>query len=249
LLPNKNRLEIMSEDFWVPQLQIAEASAWHLCSEMVRHRPEARIYFWHPGGGQYDMLSVFIPTPEGWNNRPLDLNMRGSIRYYVNQRENIIPWKEFFIEGPQKTIEIVERSTGWRQTPETPISTPTVLAYRVISSLVRMSTQTADRVTVDMAFHDSSGFDSGVTNLAPSFEHADRHTQAQPGYGEQFDQYSRLWTLFNQDKVIAYVHDSGHVFLPNGITLDLEKLYDKHRRNINLLVAKELSSLISNSSN
>jgi hypothetical protein len=238
----------MSEDFWVPELQMAESVAWQLCAEMVRHRPEARIYFWHPGGGQYDMLSVCIPTPEGWNNRPLDLNMRGSIRYYVNQKENIIPWKEFFIEGPQKTVETIERATSWRQVPETPISTPTVLAYRVIAALVKMTSQTKDRVTVDMAFHDSSGFDSGVSQVAGSFEHADRHTQAQPDDGGQFDRYSRLWALYSQDKVVAYVHDTGHVFLPNDITLDLEKLYEKHRRNINLLVAKELSSLISTSS-
>lgn len=238
----------MSEDFWVPRVEIAEVFAWHICSEMVRHRPEARIYFWHPGGGQYDMLSVFIPNPEGWNNRPLDLNMRGSIRYYVNQRENIIPWKEFFIEGPQKTIDTVERATIWRQVPETPISTPTVLAYRVIAALVRMTSQTKDRVTVDMAFHDSSGGDSGASQLAPGFEHADRHTQVQPHDSEQFDKYSRLWAMYSQSKVVAYVHDSGHVFLPNDITLDLEILYEKHRRNINLLVAKELSSLISSSS-
>jgi hypothetical protein len=238
----------MSEDFWVPELQMAETFAWQLCTEMVRHRPEARIYFWHPGGGQYDMLSVFIPTPEGWNNRPLDINMRGSIRYYLNQRENIIPWKELIIEGPQKTIERIERATSWRQVPETPISTPTVLAYRVIAALLKMTSQTKDRLTVDMAFDDSSGFDAGDSRVFASFEHADKHTQAQAHDGGQFDRYSRLWVLYSQHKVVAYVHDTGHVFLPNDITLDLEKLYEKHRRNINLLVAKELSSLISTSS-
>jgi len=239
----------MSEDFWVPRVEIAEVFAWQLCSEMVRHRPEARIYFWHPGGGQYDMLSVFIPTPDGWNNRPLDFNMRGSIHFPVDRSDFLLPWKEFFREGPQKTIERIELATGWRKTPETPISTPTVLAYRVISALVRMTSQTKDRVTVDMAFHDSSGGDSGASQLASGFEHADRHTQAQPHDGGQFDRYSRLWALYGQGQVIAYVHDTGHVFLPNGTTLDLEKLYDKHRRNINLLVATELSSLISSSSN
>ena len=238
----------MSEDFWVPQIQIAESTAWHLCSEFVRHRPEARIYFWHPGGGQYDMLSVFIPTRDGWNNRLFDLNMRGSIRYYVDSREIIIPWKDFFRDGPQQTIETIERATGWRQTTETPLSTPAVLAYRVVSTLVRMTAQTKDRVTIDMAFHDSSGYSAGIAKVKPGFEHAAVHTESQPDEEGPFDKYSRLWVLFSQERVICYVHDSGHVFLHGGITLDLTKLYDVHRRNIHLLVAKELSSLICTSS-
>lgn len=235
----------MSEEFWVPSIDVTEPLAWLLCSEMVRHRPEARIYFWHPGGGQYDMLSVFLPE-SGFDKRPLDFNMAGSIHYPIRGEDHLLPWREFFQAGPMKILQQIEASTSWRQTEKTPPSTPSVLAYRVIAGMLRITTQTKDRVRVNMVFHDSSGSDSSDSvHLAPGFEHALEHARAQGDSGVPYEPFSRLWSISNKNRLLAYVHDSGHVFLPGGRVVDLASQYRVHGSNINRLIVLELAEIIS----
>jgi len=239
----------MSQDFWVPTIDVTEPLAWLLCSEMVRHRPEARIYLWHPGGGQYDMLSVFLPE-QGWDNRPLDFNMAGSIHYPVRGEDHLLPWKEFFQQGPTRILELIETSSAWRQTEKTPPSTPAVLAYRVIAGVLRMTAHTKDRVKVDMAFSDPSESGSADTAyLYPGFEHALEHAKSQPSSGVPYEPFSRLWSIANKSKVLAYIHDSGHVFLPGGRVVDLASQYRAHGSNINRVIALELLDVVSSGGN
>lgn len=238
------------EEFWVPGFEISDYASWHLCTEMVRHLPDAGIYQWHPGGGQYDMLTVFMPGGDFLDSRIMDVNRVGSIRIYPNGNEELISWKEALNHSwPVEFIDRIERRLGIETPEETPPSTPKVIAYRVITGLLRATQSTSDALTVHMAFFDSSSplSDDGFSGLGDGFEHAEAYAATLPPAGHPDEPGSRFWGITHDHKLVAYVHDSGFLFMPHGKTFDLGKLYAKSKRNINRLIALELTDLISGS--
>lgn len=241
----------MNQELWVPSEHLADAESWHICSEMVRHRPAARIYQWHPGGGQYDMLSVYTDPADFLESRTIDVNRNGSIRFYIDKEEVIVSWKDALTEGwPGDFLARYESRLNWRLENETPPSTPAVLAYRVISGLLRMTQYTRDAVGVHMTFVDSSGgMGSPGVSIADDFPHARSHAESQEPEQRPEVQFARMWTVSNSEHVLAYIHDSGHVFLPGGRTLDLVKKYREHKSQINRLIALELTDVISSGGN
>jgi hypothetical protein len=217
---------------------------------MVRHVPDAGIYQWHPGGGQYDMLTVFMPGVDFLDGRIMDINRVGSIRIYPDGNEELISWKEALNQSwPVEFIDRIERRLGIVNPEGTPRSTPKVIAYRVITGLLRATQSTSDSLKVHMAFVDSSDGvgGGGFSGLGPDYGHAEAHEAGLSSSTEREQPGIRFWSISHDQKILGYIHDSGFLFMPKGITLDLGKLYAKHKRNINRLIALELTDLISRS--
>ena len=104
---------ILSE--WIDR-SVLEAASWRLASELVRRHPlTTRVLHTHPGGGQYDCLTITSPTATGGT---IQLNRNGSIQ--VHQRFDDSPdpqweptsWDEYLRADPRAFLNVLERAAG-----------------------------------------------------------------------------------------------------------------------------------------
>ena len=62
--------------------QFVEAASWHLASELLRRNPAMTLIQTHPGGGQYDCLSLYGPSSPSGAAGELLLNRVGRLALF-----------------------------------------------------------------------------------------------------------------------------------------------------------------------
>lgn len=118
------------------------AQSWWLASELARRHPELLIIETHPGGGQYDCLSLVKDE-----QTLIDVNRVGSIHIHHDDGESIPIDSLCQQQEPYAVLKSVERRAGLRP-PEQPRRTGprgSVLADRGADPRLRDQLQGVDR--------------------------------------------------------------------------------------------------------
>jgi hypothetical protein len=235
---------------WVDR-SVLEAAAWRLASELVRRHPDTtRILHTHPGGGQYDCLTITSPTT---NRKKIQLNRTGTIQ--VNDRFDDrtdelwepTDWDDYLRADPREFLDRLERASGLPTPSHVPQSSPMTLTYRVLAAVAATAVKSVHPIHIESGQFDTSGDGSGPNNALDSFA-AIPDELRRPRTDDPFGESGyRFWIVlrdrvpilaFEQEHGMAWTqhHDSG---------TSLTDLYQRFRHNL-AVVTLELLRLADN---
>lgn len=224
---------------------VTEAISWRLASELCRRHPKTtRILITHPGGGQYNCLTI-INSQGGIG--VIQLNRSGTIQ--VHQKFDtdrpsdwrVTEWSEYLASDPLEFLERLENSSGLNPPRDVPASIPRTLTYRVLAALTATAIMTVRPLEVKSGFIDTSDGGGGPNGALKLFDAIPekllrlRPTDlyGEPGY--------RFWILTRAGVPILVIEEetaTGWV-QHRKTAIDLKKVFTRHHRNPQL-VAFEL---------
>lgn len=116
---------------------LAEALSWGLASRLVRRHPRLRIVEEHPGGGQYDCLT--IPGRGDGDFDTIHLNRAGSAFVWGRESSWRWAWRGIWNELASGSdfrfgVELLEHHAGLAKADPTPPAEPHTVAYRLIAA-------------------------------------------------------------------------------------------------------------------
>ncbi len=136
------------------------ARAWKLLTAIVSRRPDLRIIETHPGGGQYDCLSLYSTD----QTHIADLNLNG--RFHVFNRldgadhgtQSSHDWQGMFDSPEELNLQVL----NWAGLTESSIETSPgvhVEIYRFISAYLQYMADVSNEWQCRNGYFDSSGMD------------------------------------------------------------------------------------------
>jgi hypothetical protein len=217
---------------------VLEAISWRLASELVRRHPHTlRLIRAHPGGGQYDCLSL-----SALNDAPgsIQLNRSGTIQVHerFDGRESDWPpteWDEYIRANPRGFLNRLEVAAGLPSPTSVPASTLRTLTYRVLAAIASTAIKSVDPIAITQGYIDTSGYGGGPNHEAfdafGAIPNELRTRQAgdlldQPGY--------RFWFVVRNDvHVLAFEQEQGLAWTTHHTApWNLMELYQESRRNL-----------------
>lgn len=235
---------------WVDR-SVLEAASWRLASELVRRHPATtRILRTHPGGGQYECLTIASPAADGGT---VQLNRNGTIQ--VNARFDGQPggdwphteWIDYLTADPKEFLDRLERASGLPTQAHVPASDPTTLTYRLLAALAVTGLKSVHPIEIQSGYFDTSGGDGKPNDALDAFpaipselrRHQSDDLFGQAGY--------RFWiVLRDRVPILAFEQKAGLAWTQHhGEGFDLMGLYDLSHHNL-LIVALELLQLADN---
>jgi len=179
---------------------LRRAFAWWIAAELVRRHPALlRVIETHPGGGQYDCLSLYHRHS---NALVANLNLTGSIHvagWSASVREDPPTWADVIASEDRRSDFIlpIERCAGLQPPGETPATTEQSVGIRLLARFAALAAFSARSWSIRNAYNDSSGMGSGVHSWAaaiagPKFEQLEGDLLRTPHY--------RYWFVLDQDK-------------------------------------------------
>jgi hypothetical protein len=202
-----------TDPFGVPDL-LRYAASWRIAVAFVSAIPHSRILETHPGGGQYDCLTV-VAGPEDSLTLHIDINRVGSL--HVHKAPRIQPsvssddlWPEAVRPGGAEAIaHRVLENCGLAGRPSG--RSAERLTYQVIAHLLVGRCLDATHWEVRSLFLDTSGMGGGIVTKwrCPDLV-VDR---LQP---------EKVWVVLADQQPIAWLYE-GWVFRPGGERIDLTR--------------------------
>lgn len=186
----------------------ARATSWLLASEILRRTDTLLLRETHPGGGQYDCLTLYDGA-----EAVVQINRVGSIHVRGEQLADLDRWPTLdWPSGVKDAARKILKRAGLPAPERANRTTRASLTYRVMAELVSAD---ATRLDARAALNDSSGpegshIDDAVMNLEPLRE-------ASP---------ADVWALRRDDDLIARLWN-GWAYTARGEHLDL---YWRYRR-------------------
>lgn len=174
------------------------ARSWWIASELVRRHPELRLIETHPGGGQYDCLTLLRDE-----STVVDLNRAGAIHFNgETPSELAMTWLECFAhDDPHLSVKQIEAASGLTSPSPTPATSPAALVYRAVARVLAALVDDRDWWDVRNERVDSSNAYStephGYVSLSPRA--AELATQARPD-DLLGDPAYRFWALLRSDE-------------------------------------------------
>ena len=237
-------------DEWIDR-SVLEAASWRLASELVRRHPNTtRLLRTHPGGGQYDCLTMTSTTTRGGT---IQLNRHGTIQVHERFDERPVEgwepteWDEYLRADPREFLDRLERASGLTRPAHVPSSVPMTLTYRVLAALAATAVKSVHRIEIKSGYIDTSGYGGGPNDALDSFPSLpgdlrrarDGDLFGEPGY--------RFWIVMRDGvPILAFEQDMGMAWTPHHEEgLDLMAKYRRSRRNL-LVVTLELLRLADN---
>ncbi len=232
---------------WVDR-SVLEAASWRLASELVRRHPATtRILHTHPGGGQYDCLTITSPAGDGGT---VQLNRRGTIQVHTRfdgQEGNEWPpteWIDYLAADPREFLDRFERASGLPAPAHVPASSPTTLTYRLLAALAATGLKTVHPIEIQSGYLDTSGYGAGPNDALDSFPAIPSELR-QDQHDDLFGHAgNRFWiVLRNRVPILAFEQDTGLAWTQHhGESFDVMRRYERSRRNL-LIVALKLLQL------
>lgn len=138
---------------------VVNAGSWTVAVEFTRAAPGLQVFETHPGGGQYDCLTLVDADVK------IDINRVGSIHAHASptgEHTPLIPaeqWQAMLARpgGAAAVAETVAAGCGMPWAAHRPATTARLLQYRVISRLLASRAFSRAEWDVRSRFHDSSG--------------------------------------------------------------------------------------------
>jgi len=252
------------DDELIPSRQLVEAASWRLAAELMRRNPtRLRLTESHPGGGQYDCLSLSErkhANPTGLEAvANLDLNRSG--RAHVHARFDGAPlrpadeggsgpisfevWPAMIAaEDPREVVRAVATQAGLPLGTKVPPSTPEVLTVRFIAAFLSHAVFGRRRWECRNGCLDTSGYNAGMRNdLFAPFPDAQRDAeQTRPDDLFGIGAY-RYWFLVSEEAEVCLSSD-GVAWRPDGRRFDLGEIYEAEGRRIWPLISAVAGDLL-----
>lgn len=230
---------------------VLEAASWRLASELVRRHPTTtRILRTHPGGGQYDCLTITSPAGDGGS---VQLNRNGTIQVHARfdgQPDAEWPpteWIDYLAADPREFLGRLERASGLSAPAHVPPSDPTTLTYRLLAALAATGLKSVHPIEIQSGQFDTSGGGGGPNEALDSFPAIPAELRRDQS-DDLFQQAGyRFWiVLRDRVPILAFEQDAGMAWTQHhGEGFDLMGLYELSHHNL-LVVALELLQLADN---
>ena len=230
------------------QRSVLEAASWRLAAELCRRHPDRlRIYELHPGGGQYDCLSI---AAGGEAPRSLvQLNRYGSIHIegrLDGQEPDIAPrsWAAYLTEDPYLFVRTLEDDTALPPPPEVPATVAHTLVYRLLAAAAAVDVLGVGRRRIVSGYFDSSSEPCRARNeLFADFPAADRRRAADEGERPIGVAEYRFWFVLDAGRPVAGFDIAGLGWDAQGREVDLLQAYQQSGRRVGVLLATAFPEL------
>lgn len=224
-----------------PSSQLREALSWKLVAELHRRHPgKFTVIETHPGGGQYDCLTLWA------NNQALaDLNRLGGLHSNGCQ----IPWQELWPAGLTEggiaeLLDRMSKACGFSIPSKLASTGPETLIYRIMAGVAATLAFEKDTWEWRNGQLDTSGCDDQYYRdhwfeAFPGAKEAARAGMPDQPFGNS--KYG-FWFLLRKDKPMVCLSKTSLCWDTGGNVTDLAGLYRRDRR-IHKLVGTVLDIL------
>jgi hypothetical protein len=150
-----------------PDRRVFEAASWRLASALVRRHPDdLRILHTHPGGGQYDCLTIIRRRSSGPGR--VELNRVGSLqvveRFDGRPGEWLATWEDYLRDDESAFAAGLERGAGLTPRQVGSVGSAAALTYDVLAALAATATVHVP-VAIESGYIDTSGYGGGPDPL------------------------------------------------------------------------------------
>lgn len=211
---------------------VVEAASWRVLSEICRRMPGARIRHLHPGGGQYNSLTLWHSEFEYFVhlNRPGSFHVFARVDSRPNESGSWQIWSAFQEQDLPTVVDEACRRIGLAAPTKLPTSTPVVLIYRFIAELLATQAFTKERWYCVSAALDSSGFEGSYVLPAAKLFPALRFDLESRDESQRFQRATEWWIVFRDGEPALALHEDGKAVLLDRAEFDLPALYKGDRR-------------------
>jgi hypothetical protein len=212
---------------------VREILSWRLMAELVRRHPNAgTLIETHPGGGQYDCLTLYR---EG--KSIASLNRGGDFTPFFNLEEQISSdqiWLPCLKDqGFARVLNKMSKALGLEVPEQLPATTPEVLVYRVIAGLLASSLLDKEPLECRNGQMDSSGSEDQVHREAwfEAFATAlDGRRQLDRSASLFGNPNYHFWFILRRDAPVLGFSTDGNAHTKEGLMIDLMKIYKRRRK-------------------
>jgi hypothetical protein len=223
---------------------LIELASWTLATELMRRAPDLlRIIETHPGGGQYDCLSI-VRTDR--DHHLCAFNRLGSFTAFKRFDFGHDCWTQInvwdHIARGESTRSILDEICTILCLPlrsPLPTVTPVSLTYRVITATLRTKTFSPANWNCLNGFLDSSGLGGcGIRkDLFSPFATVPAPLSSEKSKNSTLARASDFWFLCCNDEPIICLETAGRAYSTKGAMIELQPEYAR-RRNICDVVAE-----------
>lgn len=235
---------------------VKRALAWWIAAEMIRRHPdELRVIESHPGGGQYDCVSLYRRGSE--DALVAHMNLEGHITpasWFADPRDPgnaevadaRFNWLEVLAAEDRRryVIEALEGACGLASPHRTPSTVTKSIGPRLIARFASAAAFTSRTWHIRNAVHDSSGAWWGVNAwvhdiTGPGFEAVEGDLHGNPGYRYWFvlDAECAAAAVVDVDRGVAWRRDRP------AVAHELMDLYASYRSRIDRVMCDVLPAV------
>lgn len=205
-----------------------------MASELIRRNPGLGVIETHPGGGQYDCLSVIK-----WAHAPQDvvhLNREGSIHVCEGDLPAITWAEDRQARNRHHCIKLIEDRARLQESGTHARTSPAVLVARIAHQIVLLAINDKSTWDVRNVRVDTSGYGNGDgdVNGFPSAESAVNHRRADDPFG---DSRYRFWHVLKDGERVAVFDNDGLIHLRDREPLDMMTRYQASERSVSAVGA------------
>lgn len=211
--------------------QLKEILSWRLVAELWRRFPDRFFLIeTHPGGGQYDCLSLIDPA-EGLSSM-LSVNREGSLQLSYGRDPGVwSDWSERMAINPGDFLNKLCDSLGIDVPQPLPQSTPSTIAFRFICEFLTHATGRLDHWECRNGFLDTSGWacarQDAWFDSFPALRNSDHPKRLVKG---ELDPAYCYWFLLKNSMPELCIDIGGQLYNREGKTYDLVAIYSQHKR-------------------
>lgn len=231
------------EQTWELARRFVLAQSWWIASELVRRHPRLVVLETHPGGGQYDCLSIVDSSSD--QDLPLiDINRLGRIHVPRAEAFEPITWASALgQDNAHAVVRVVEAGAQLQPPVQAPSTTAKVLTYcviaRVLTTLVNDRRDWDARSGYLQTFQLGSGTRpelSEFPGVAPFLD--DRRPDDVGGQPAV-----RFWFVKRSTESVAVLDTDGRLYLRDRPPTELLPIY-KRTRSLTATIGETLSHFL-----
>ena len=221
--------------------ELKEALSWKIVSEFMRCFPgKFRIIETHPGGGQYDCLSIV----DGKDTVLAYFNRKGRLTIFhkcdpstfmaIDRSPPPVDiWKSFLTldRSIKEHLSHLLSLLNLTLPKPRPPSTPEILIYRFIAGVLKYTMYCGTRWGCRNGFVDTSGYGGGIAkDYFTHFTKAKEHLRIRLPHDMFGNAAYRFWFLLKKNKPIVCLETSGIIWTKRGDSFRLHDIYKHDHR-------------------
>lgn len=231
---------------------VAAAIAWTIIAEIVRHhgsRSDFRVLELHPGGGLYDLLTIFRVSGASAHfyedeaaHEIAGFNLLGTLARKLGGANPRLAWLSLWLQeaNPKLTAEAVLQHLALPMLPKRLPTNRRIFGCRLMAALLGSRMLEQDFIDARMGYLDTSGYGAGVQTELRNFTGLYKGRSESPGKGDMSDA-ADCWLLWSglERKLIGAVRMDGFLSSAGApdVAHDLFSLYEGKRK-MSTIVAK-----------
>ncbi len=207
--------------------------SWRVAAELVRRHPaRLRVIETHPGGGQYDCLTII--DREANDGGCITLNRVGGVhvlRRFDDPRV-VQPydryhdfWGAYLEASPRKVLRALERRAGLPDVSSVPATTPSTLSIRFAAACVAPTAFGIRRWEWRNGFEDTSGWVGGPREELFTAFPIIAARRAIRDDDDPLAPEHRFWFLLRDDEPITAMEATGTAWTREGRRVALIEAY------------------------